>query len=486
MRGVKSEGYAVAYEFPWFPFLHNLRYAEEAKKAVAAAILQALPEGGFRGQATIWWPELQQSGPYELFHERLPHPDFPASAAPVPFLPPERFFCTTGRLGNKDFCRWANSCDLRRPFVEKFAGAEEAVEQFRGELMDVLSPICMMTVKDWEEVPIPTDVSRTRRCTRAARDFLTEAGLRHGVVVEEEKFQRLIQQLSAGGGARSSPIVLRHPLAPQELRWHLGEEALSAARLVTFASWLRGDSPLAFRLRGLAGSVRSTDRGEHLLGVEPIDLQWHAPGEVFLDRLSRVISSVETRASQPLGRALERGLLEGDLPPNKKQQLGHKCFVAFLRGRHEQALGVSTLSPAAAPDTSRRYGRARTSAKLAASTRNDVVVNMDLVKRLQQGLLSVERYEEVLKTQFGLWGQRGDRAGATRAAMGSGASMQKAGCRSPSKQGHEIFQKCDESHELDLSTSTMLPAAAPRVTHGVREQRAALPGERLFGGGMGG
>lgn len=31
-------------------------------------------------------------------------------------------------------------------------------------------------------------------------DFLTEAGLRHGVVVEEEKFQRLIQQLSAGGG----------------------------------------------------------------------------------------------------------------------------------------------------------------------------------------------------------------------------------------------------------------------------------------------
>ena len=30
--------------------------------------------------------------------------------------------------------------------------------------------------------------------------------------------------------------------------------------------------------------------------------------------------------------------------------------------------------------------------------------------------------------------------------------------------------------ELDLSTSTMLPAAAPRVTHGVREQRAALPG----------
>jgi len=32
-------------------------------------------------------------------------------------------------LGSKDFC----------PFVEKFAGADEAVEQFRGELMDVPS-----------------------------------------------------------------------------------------------------------------------------------------------------------------------------------------------------------------------------------------------------------------------------------------------------------------------------------------------------------
>ncbi|CAK9083498.1 Fido domain-containing protein, partial [Durusdinium trenchii] len=298
-------GYAVAYEFPWFPFLHNLRYAEEAKKAVAAAILQALPEGSTLGRR--WWFA------YELFHERLPHPDFPASAAPVPFLPPERFFCTTGRLSPRHGVidnLWLG--DASGPFVEKFAGAEEAVEQFRGELMDVLSPICMMTVKD----------------------FLTEAGLRHGVVVEEEKFQRLIQQLSAGGFEMTSA-------EKEELRWHLGEEALSAARLVTFASWLRGDSPLAFRLR------------EHLLGVEPIDLQWHAPGEVFLDRLSRVISSVETRASQ---------LLEGDLPPNKKQRF----FVDAM---------------------SKPW------------TRNDVVVNMDLVKRLQQGLLSVERYEEVLKTQ---------------------------------------------------------------------------------------
>ena len=40
------------------------------------------------------------------------------------------------RLGSKDFC----------PFVEKFAGADEAVEQFRGELMDVPLAI-IFTVK---------------------------------------------------------------------------------------------------------------------------------------------------------------------------------------------------------------------------------------------------------------------------------------------------------------------------------------------------
>ena len=37
--------YAVAHEFPWFPFLATLNHFEEAKQAVRAAILQALPEG---------------------------------------------------------------------------------------------------------------------------------------------------------------------------------------------------------------------------------------------------------------------------------------------------------------------------------------------------------------------------------------------------------------------------------------------------------
>ncbi|CAE7650319.1 unnamed protein product, partial [Symbiodinium sp. CCMP2456] len=297
--------YAVANEFPWFPFLSCLETFPEAKEAVASAILQALPEGSKLGRR--WWFA------YELFFERLQHPDWDGQFEAVPFLPPERFFCTSGRLsarhgvldnllGGKDFC----------PTVEKFAGAEEAVETFRAELMDVLSPICMMTVKD----------------------FLTDAGLRQGAAVDEEKWQRLLRQLTEGG-------LLMTVDERAELREQLGGAPMDAGRLVNFASWLRGDSALAFRLR------------EHLLGVVPIDLQWHAPGEVFLDRLSRVISSVETRASQ---------LLEGELPPDRKERF----FVDAI---------------------SKPW------------TRSDVVVNMDLIARLQQGLLSTGRYEEVQKTQ---------------------------------------------------------------------------------------
>ncbi|CAE7268350.1 unnamed protein product [Symbiodinium sp. CCMP2592] len=297
--------YAVANEFPWFPFLSCLETFPEAKEAVASAILQALPEGSKLGRR--WWFA------YELFFERLQHPDWDGQFEAVPFLPPERFFCTSGRLsarhgvldnllGGKDFC----------PTVEKFAGAEEAVETFRAELMDVLSPICMMTVKD----------------------FLTDAGLRQGAAVDEEKWQRLLRQLTEGG--LSMTVDER-----AELREQLGGAPMDAGRLVNFASWLRGESALAFRLR------------EHLLGVEPIDLQWHAPGEVFLDRLSRVISSVETRASQ---------LLEGELPPDRKERF----FVDAI---------------------SKPW------------TRSDVVVNMDSIARLQQGLLSTGRYEEVQKTQ---------------------------------------------------------------------------------------
>lgn len=39
-------------------------------------------------------------------------------------------------------------------------------------------------------------------------------------------------------------------LRKKELRWQLGEEALTASRLVTFASWLRGQELRSGRLLG--------------------------------------------------------------------------------------------------------------------------------------------------------------------------------------------------------------------------------------------
>lgn len=60
--------------------------------------------------------------------------------------------------------------------------------------------------------------------------------------VDDEKFDRLLSQLATGGF--EATVEER-----EELRWHLGGEALDAKRLVHFATWLRGDSPLALRLR---------------------------------------------------------------------------------------------------------------------------------------------------------------------------------------------------------------------------------------------
>lgn len=39
-------------------------------------------------------------------------------------------------------------------------------------------------------------------------------------------------------------------LRKKELRWQLGEEALTASRLVTFASWLRGQALRSGQLLG--------------------------------------------------------------------------------------------------------------------------------------------------------------------------------------------------------------------------------------------
>lgn len=115
----------------------------------------------------------------------------------------------------------------------------------------------------------------------------------------------------------------------------------SATGLVNFTQWLRGQSSLAARLR------------EHLLGATPTDLRWHAPGEQFLDRLSRVISSIETRASQ---------MIENELPPERKERF----FVDVISQPWDRAASV---------------------------------IDAELIVRLQRGLLSTERYRHVCETQ---------------------------------------------------------------------------------------
>ena len=51
--------------------------------------------------------------------------------------------------------------------------------------------------------------------------------------VDDEKFSRLLSQLQTGG----FEVTFEER---EELRWHLGVDALDAKRLVHFASWLRG------------------------------------------------------------------------------------------------------------------------------------------------------------------------------------------------------------------------------------------------------
>jgi len=117
---------------------------------------------------------------------------------------------------------------------------------------------------------------------------------------------------------------------------------LAGAGLIEFAQWLRGNGRLAMRLR------------EHLLGASPTDLTWHAPGEQFLERLSRVISSIETRASQ---------MIENELPPERKERF----FVDVISQPWD---------------------------------REDIVIDASLIVNLQRGLLSEDRYTHVCRTQI--------------------------------------------------------------------------------------
>lgn len=302
--------YAVQHEFPWFPLFVGMANEPQVRDAVAEAILPLAKEGV--NMARRWWFV------YEMFFQRLPLDDSKTQQL-VPFLPPERFFCTNGvpslrhgvldnLLGNRDFC----------PFVQKFAGAEDASQEFQAELLEVLSPICMMTIKE----------------------FLHEAGLEHSSPVDQDKFDQLIQQLVDGGFVMNEAEKLEFKrvfgLLPDS-----SCNPLVASGIVEFAQWLRTNGRLAMRLR------------EHLLGVAPTDLRWHAPGEQFLERLSRVISSIETRASQ---------MIENELPPERKERF----FVDEISKPWE---------------------------------RDNIKIDAALIVKLQRGLLSQERYEHVIQTQ---------------------------------------------------------------------------------------
>eukprot|EP00927_Polykrikos_kofoidii_P020138 TRINITY_DN19490_c0_g1_i1.p1 TRINITY_DN19490_c0_g1~~TRINITY_DN19490_c0_g1_i1.p1 ORF type:complete len:1036 (+),score=146.35 TRINITY_DN19490_c0_g1_i1:106-3213(+) len=304
--------YAIRFEFPWFPLLDSLQTAPDVQQSLAEAIPPLVRENV--SMARRWWFA------YELFHGPLQVKNAPAAMCSIPFLPPNRFFCTAGiesvrhgiidnLLGNKDFC----------PFVEKFAGSTESSLKFRSELLEILSPICMTTMQG----------------------VFDEAGLDPRSPVTPDKLDSLVAVLVRNGFSVSEADrgefrrVLVKPVGDVKEETHK-----AVVGLVAFAQWLRGYTPLASRLR------------EHLLGVAPVDLRWHAPGELFLERLSRVISSVETRASQ---------MIENELPPDTKQRF----FVDVI----------------------------------SKPWKRDVVIDKALLSKLQRGLLSSQRYADVCKTQ---------------------------------------------------------------------------------------
>lgn len=310
--------YAVRFEFPWFPLMAQLNLSPQVRDALAAEIPPLVGDGV--EMARRWWFA------YELFGERLPLEDWSGQGPPVPFLPPMRFFCTSGDLsarhgvtnnllGNRDFC----------PFVEKFAGAEEFSGTFREQLHEVLSPVCMMTMKG----------------------FLEEAGLDLANPLKGpdsrvpcDGVDRLVERLREEGFKMDEQEVA-------ELRNVFGcgtpsDGTSAAAGLMEFARWLRGNGQLASRLRS------------HILSIPPADPRWHAQGELFLERMSRVSASMETRASQ---------MIEGELPPESHERF----FVDALSEPMAWQRGVK--------------------------------IDNELVCRLQRGTMAPEKFEKTLKFQ---------------------------------------------------------------------------------------
>lgn len=310
--------YAVQYEFPWLPLFAHLEFYPEIKSELASAITSQVQQTS-SPMSKRWWFTYEQ-----FFEDRLPLHDVNSKSQLVPWLPPERFFClSTG----KAFVRYGvidNLLgDIRQfcPFVEKFAGAIDASKAFKAELSEVLSPICMMTIKD----------------------FLQKAGLAHNSKMTMDKFQRLLDLLVDGGFTLTDADRLKLQqvfgvaLAPGAVR---PREQQSIVCVVEFADWLRSNDELAARLR------------EHVLGVTPPDVRIQMPGESLMDRLSRVISCIETRASQ---------MIENELPPERKE----RYFVDVI----------------------------------SSPWSRKVKIDKHLILRLQKGLLSPEKFKKVIQTQ---------------------------------------------------------------------------------------
>jgi len=314
--------YAVQYEFPWLPFLTGLKHEPEIKEAFADAIINKVSMGfGDQKMARRWWYM------YEQVLEPLPIDDVTdMDHTIIPLLPPERFFTTQGFISPRHgiLDNLLGDASTFCPFVEKFAGASDAAREFKAELLEVLSPICMMTIKDFFSACELTD---STKITQENLGKLLQHLDEDGFSMSEEEKQEFYHLFGVGGEAGSK--------GPDDE----GLKPLSM-HIVNFAEWLRGAGRLPSRLR------------EHLLGASPRDLRWHAPGEHFMERLSRVISSIETRASQ---------MIENELPPERKE----RYFVDAISKPWER----------------------------------DVEIDKDLIMNLQRGLMEEAKYLKCLKTQ---------------------------------------------------------------------------------------
>lgn len=272
--------FAVLNEFPWFPLLDGLGSAPTVQQTLAETIVRNVDS---TAMARRWWFA------YEMFVGMLPVEDMP-TVSTIPFLPPERFFCTSGHisqrhgvldnlLGNREFC----------PFVEKVSGIGEAADKWQAGLNEALAPVCMMTIKD----------------------VFAAAKLEPYKHMNGQEFQLLVSWLDNDGFPMSEQET-------SELSVALGidQDERNHAAAADLALLVRGSTKLAVRLR------------QHLLTMVPADPEWRAPGEAFLERLAHVTAAIETRTSQ---------MIEGALPPER----GDRFYVDVLSDPRARGAGVN-------------------------------------------------------------------------------------------------------------------------------------------------